>query len=989
VKKRLCALWIAGLSVAVPAWAQQVEGPKFIAAQSSGVTDCVTTGVATTNCVIFDIPNNPSVTLGVTQGFTGTLEIETSVDGVTWASYQGQALADGTGVTQITSAGQFSVANTGLVRVRLRASAFTPGTTARVTLTRGSGRPNALGGTPGAGDIESVTAGSGLTGGGTVGPVTLNVGAGPGITVNANDVQVATAGVTLAMLADLAQDQFIVRTTASTGVPETATVTAAARTVLDDTTVVAMVDTLGGASSLGTGGLVRGTNPTIVSPIFSTYMDWPEATAFPGSPVSGWTLIITDDSAAGACDSGAGAVRTLCTYNGSAWVALGGAAGGATLWNNIGDATADGLIDLLTMATQWTSSRSSAGTVFDLLNSTADLTANVVLETKRFTDTADANGFYAQYIADAAGTPVTQFQFGMTASILGTTGMTVAGGGTWTFSGANAYGTPTSITLTNASSLPLSGLATQAADTVVANITGGAAAPTAVTYATLASEMGIIDSAAAPGADALAFYDFSATQTDWMTIPAGFATWFGAPSCTNWSAVVTGETGTGACVFGTSPAITTSITTPSATFALFNTTATTVNAFGETATLNLGASVAMVLNIGGFTSAAEVRLLEPSGGGTSYTAVKVGAQAASITYVLPPTVGGANTYLKDVIGDGVLSWSTVAGGGDVSKVGTPANNQMAVWTGDGTLEGTSDFTYDGTNLNLITAKNFQIAGVTVLSDAAGTTTLDAIDTLGATTEATVEAAIDTLANLTSIQGQTFTLSAGAFIRSGAHSFTMTSTGATNVTFPTTGTLGTLTGTEILIGKTINAEDTGNVITIPIVAIFTPASAQNGTASLGFNTTTSGAATATFSGTTVVVPLVNFADSGTQEVQFSVPLPPDIDLALAVEFLIKWRTPATTGNVLWKVQGICAGNSAQIPTAYSTSVSSVTDAADGTTNDLNDATLTVEATADKPLVTCTAGQQWWVRLYHEPGDGADTINDAAQIVGLMWRYRGIK
>ena len=40
------------------------------------------------------------------------------------------------------------------------------------------------------GDIEGVTAGSGLTGGGTSGTVTLNIGAGTGITVNADDVAV-------------------------------------------------------------------------------------------------------------------------------------------------------------------------------------------------------------------------------------------------------------------------------------------------------------------------------------------------------------------------------------------------------------------------------------------------------------------------------------------------------------------------------------------------------------------------------------------------------------------------------------------------------------------------------------------------------------------------------------------------------------------------------------------------------------------------------
>lgn len=50
--------------------------------------------------------------------------------------------------------------------------------------------------------------------------------------------------VTLAMQASLAQDLFIGRVTASTGVPETATITAAARTVLDDTTVGAMRATL-------------------------------------------------------------------------------------------------------------------------------------------------------------------------------------------------------------------------------------------------------------------------------------------------------------------------------------------------------------------------------------------------------------------------------------------------------------------------------------------------------------------------------------------------------------------------------------------------------------------------------------------------------------------------------------------------------------------------------------------------------------------------
>ena len=45
------------------------------------------------------------------------------------------------------------------------------------------------------GDITGVTAGSGLTGGGTTGDVTLNIGAGTGITVNADNVAITATGV--------------------------------------------------------------------------------------------------------------------------------------------------------------------------------------------------------------------------------------------------------------------------------------------------------------------------------------------------------------------------------------------------------------------------------------------------------------------------------------------------------------------------------------------------------------------------------------------------------------------------------------------------------------------------------------------------------------------------------------------------------------------------------------------------------------------------
>ena len=67
------------------------------------------------------------------------------------------------------------------------------------------------------------------------------------------------------------------------------------------------------------------------------------------------------------------------------------------------------------------------------------------------------------------------------------------------------------------------------------------------------------------------------------------------------------------------------------------------------------------------------------------------------TPTAPTATGGTNTTQLATTAF-VQAAVTSAGGGDVSKVGTPANNQIGVWTGDGTIEGDSDFTWNGTTL---------------------------------------------------------------------------------------------------------------------------------------------------------------------------------------------------------------------------------------------------------------------------------------------------
>ena len=62
---------------------------------------------------------------------------------------------------------------------------------------------------------------------------------------------------------------------------------------------------------------------------------------------------------------------------------------------------------------------------------------------------------------------------------------------------------------------------------------------------------------------------------------------------------------------------------------------------------------------------------------------------------------GANVTFVDTGPNGTLTISVSGGAfGNVFKVGTPVDNQIGVWTGDGTIEGDPNFTWDGSQLLL-------------------------------------------------------------------------------------------------------------------------------------------------------------------------------------------------------------------------------------------------------------------------------------------------
>lgn len=82
---------------------------------------------------------------------------------------------------------------------------------------------------------------------------------------------------------------------------------------------------------------------------------------------------------------------------------------------------------------------------------------------------------------------------------------------------------------------------------------------------------------------------------------------------------------------------------------------------------------------------------------SSGTVWSIDAATVGLTELSATGTPSASTYLR-----GDNTWATVAGTGDVSKVGTPVDNQIGVWTGDGTLEGDANLTFDTTTDTLTT-----------------------------------------------------------------------------------------------------------------------------------------------------------------------------------------------------------------------------------------------------------------------------------------------
>lgn len=102
-------------------------------------------------------------------------------------------------------------------------------------------------------------------------------------------------------------------------------------------------------------------------------------------------------------------------------------------------------------------------------------------------------------------------------------------------------------------------------------------------------------------------------------------------------------------------------------------------------------------------------------------------------------LGADGTFLKSNGASSAPSFAVPAGSGDVSKVGTPVNNQVGVWTGDGTIEGDTALTFD-TTTDTLTSGVFNGTGLTaseiLITDASKNLVSAAVATYPSLTELT-------------------------------------------------------------------------------------------------------------------------------------------------------------------------------------------------------------------------------------------------------------
>jgi hypothetical protein len=180
-------------------------------------------------------------------------------------------------------------------------------------------------------------------------------------------------------------------------------------------------------------------------------------------------------------------------------------------------------------------------------------------------------------------------------------------------------------------------------------------------------------------------------------------------------------------------------------------------------------------------------------------------------------------------------------------------------------------------------------------------------------------------------------------------------------------------TVTMTNKTIDAEGTGNVVSMPTKAWLPAAGCQSTTPASFWDAFTANPATAACVTGSNQKGVLDF-DAATDEFgQVTIMLPSDWVSTLDAK--IVWFAAATSGNVVWSVQTICVADAETDDPAFNTA-STVTDAAKGTTLQVNTASITGVTTTG-----CAAGELMHINLSRDANNASDTMTGDARLIGV--------
>jgi hypothetical protein len=346
---------------------------------------------------------------------------------------------------------------------------------------------------------------------------------------------------------------------------------------------------------------------------------------------------------------------------------------------------------------------------------------------------------------------------------------------------------------------------------------------------------------------------------------------------------------------------------------------------------------------------------------------------SSINNVTAVSSATAEHVLTKDTSTGNAVWKA-ASGGDISKVGTPANNQIAVWTGDGTLEGDSSWNIDSSTKFNNSVDFFISTKGGIIGGGSNDSTLDAT---------VMGWANGNVAGSFLLQGKTYSGDDSGGVPVVKLSSVSGTSGAKSdiSTRPTLGGYNNATK-QWEVAANGDWDFQGNALTNFTGAVLDTSTVYetlwiDAAAMVPRSTNGSQAGSRELATNDVMVDYMAFDTTTSEGCQFKLSLPDQLVDNAPIRFRFYWTAESGSGTVIWNVGAFKLSDSGALDAAFPTPDAATADTL-LTANDVHisdgAAVMTLTGIADNDII-----------MVEIERDVADTLGVDAQLLGVKIQY----